>query len=238
MIVCKYNGTMRCFIVALILLMTQVISAQTEQGAVVFEGNTIISFGSLKANGLQNFFDDHSGLPNNSFKNTSLSLHAGYFIIKNLSVNLSLNYNYDVVNYDNSIYSDGTDSYLSYGIFSRYYINNLWLWVQVGYKIGQLSEYSFLENSNHAWSVNSIAPILIEYDGGETIPINTFLLDFGFSFFISPNISIDPTIGATRTTSSIENIAFINQAGESTDQLDLRFESIRFKLSVGCVLHL
>jgi hypothetical protein len=229
---------MRYFIFVLVLLMTQAISAQTEQGSVVFEGNTSVSFGSLKVNGLQNIFDYQSGLPNNSFKNTSLSLHAGYFIINNLSINLSLNYNYDVVNYDNSIYSDGNDSYLSYGIFSRYYINNLWLWVQVGYKIGQLSEYSFLENVNYAWSVNSIAPILIEYDGGGIIPINTFLLDFGFSFFISPNISIDPTIGVTRTTSSIENIAFINQAGESTGQFDLGIESIRFKLSVGCILHL
>ena len=72
----------------------------------------------------------------------------------------------------------------------------------------------------------------------DQISEQAFLLDFGFSFFISPNISIDPTIGVTRTTSSIENIAFINQAGESTGQFDLGVESIRFKLSVGCILHL
>ena len=48
---------MRCFIFVLVILMTQVISAQTEQGSVVFEGNTGVSFGSLKAKGLQNIFD-------------------------------------------------------------------------------------------------------------------------------------------------------------------------------------
>ena len=229
---------MKAFIFVLAFLITQLISAQTEQGAVVFEGNTSISFGSLKVNAFQDVFAYDSGLPNNSLKSTSFSFNAGYFIIDNLSIKLSINYNYDIVNYDNSVYSDGEDSYLSYGVFGRYYINNLWLWVQAGYKIGQLSEYSFLENANYAWSANSIAPLATEHSGSETVRINTFLLDFGFSFFISPNISIDPTIGVTRTTSSIENIAFINHAGESTGQFDLGVESIRFKLSVGCILHL
>tara|TARA_B100000965_G_scaffold257470_1_gene216932 strand:- start:496 stop:1188 length:693 start_codon:yes stop_codon:yes gene_type:complete len=229
---------MRSFIFVLAFLITKLISAQTEKGAVVLEGNTSISFGSLKVNSLHNIFAYESGLPNNSLKNTSFSFNAGYFIIDKLSINLSINHNYDIVNYNSSIYCDGEDSYLSYGIFGRYYINNLWLWVQAGYKIGQLSDYSFLENANYAWSANSIAPLATEQNGSTTVPINTFLLDFGFSFFISPSISIDPTIGATKTTWLMQNIAFINEAGEATDSFDLGIKSVQFKLTVGLILHL
>ena len=94
---------MRCFIFVVLILMTQVISAQTERGAVVFEENTSISFGSLKVSALQDVFAYDSGLPNNSLKSTSFSFNAGYFIIDNLSINLSINYNSDIVNYDYSI---------------------------------------------------------------------------------------------------------------------------------------
>ena len=229
---------MRVFVFVLAFSITKLISAQTEQGAIVFEGNTSINFGSLKVNSLHNIFTYESGLPNNSLKSTSFSFNAGYFIIDNLSINLSINYNYDIVNYKNSIYNDGEDSYLSYGVIGRYYINNLWLWVQAGYKIGQISEYSFLENANYAWSSNSIAPLAIEQNGSEMVPINMFLLDFGFSFFISPNISIDPAIGATRTTWSVQNISFINEAGDATDSFDLAAKSVQLKLSVGFILHL
>jgi len=227
---------MKAFVFVLAFLMTKLISAQTEQGAVVLEGNTSISFGSLKVNSLHSIFAYESGLQNNSLKSTSSSFSAGYFIIDKLSINLSINYNYDVVNYDS--YSDGQDSYLSYGVFGRYYINNLWLWVQAGYKIGQISEYSFLENANYAWSANSIAPLATEQNGSKTVPINTFLLDIGFSFFISPSISIDPTIGATRTTWSMQNFAFINEAGDDTDSFDLGGKSVQFKLAIGFILHL
>ncbi|MBF25937.1 MAG: hypothetical protein CMP49_05430 [Flavobacteriales bacterium] len=229
---------MRCLFFVITILITQLISAQSEQGAVVFEGNTNVSIGSLQLTELKNTFTYQSELPNNSFKSTSLSLNAGYFIINNLSINLSLKFNYDIINYNNNIYSDGEYSYLSYGVFSRYYINNLWLWVQAGYQIGRISDYSLLDNLNYSWSSNYIAPLAIEHSGIENIPINTFLLDFGFSFFINPNISIDPTIGTTRTTYTIKNIAYINQYEENTDKLDLVLASFQFKLSIGIIFHL
>ena len=160
---------------------------------------------------------------NNKLTSTSISLNTGYFIINNLSINLSLNYNYDLINYDNTIYTDGKDYYLNYGLFGRYYINNLWLWVQAGYKIGQITDYNLLEQLLGATI---------------TIPMNTFLLDFGFSFFISPNISINPTIGITRNIYSIENIILMDETGEASELIDLSFKSIQLQLSIGMKIHL
>ena len=214
---------MRCLVLLLLFFIMQIISAQTEKGTIIFEANTSISFGNLKPNGLPSILEHESELTNNKLTSTSISLNTGCFIINNLSINLSLNYNCDLINYDNTNYTDGKDSYLNYGLFGRYYINNLWLWVQTGYKTGQITDYNLLEQLLGAKI---------------TIPVNTFLLDFGFSFFISPNISINPTIGATRTIYSTENINLIDEAGETSELIDLSFKSMQLQLSVGLKIHL
>src|SRR5690606_1947571 len=77
-------------------------SAQINQGAILVNAQSDLSFVSYSPDG------------NDSFSEFDLNLKGGYFVIENLAVGANLGYFKD---------SEADDAITSFGLFGRYYVN-------------------------------------------------------------------------------------------------------------------
>ena len=208
------------------------ISAQTEQGVIVLEGNSNLNLGNATVaeyhQSIAEYTHDFpSLLPENVFTTTRFSVNSSYFIINNLAIGATLNYTSTLINYDDNILPDVEISYLSYGILSRYYFGNIW--GQASYTIGQVETY---ENYMLAE-----VPGTFIFDSDEEVAINTFAFNVGYAVYLTPNVAINPSLGYTMTNSTIAR-RFQNENGEYYG--DHRIKDIRngFNFSFGIALHL
>ena len=152
--------------------------AQTEKGTILFNAGSNFGFSSLSVT-------DYSGhsemdLVGMTITETAFSLNAGAFVIDNLALGLLVNYS------SSKTVANGEDDLLSRtvlcGFMARYYIGNSGLWGEGSYILGSLDEGNFYMYTNGIGA------------------------SLGYAWYLSDNISINPSVGYLNTRNEEEKI--------------------------------
>jgi len=152
--------------------------AQTEKGTILFNAGSNFGFSSLS---VTDFSDvDESDLLDMTSTVTAFSLNGGAFVIDNLALGLVVNYSSSKIEVEGE--DDSISSTMVYGFMARYYIGESGLWGEGIYTIGTLDE------------------------GADDMDTNGIGVSLGYAWYLSDNISINPSVGYLMTSSEQENI--------------------------------
>jgi|TARA_B110000902_G_scaffold145585_1_gene167889 hypothetical protein len=171
------------------------LSAQTEEGTILLGADSNFGFVNLSLSDIEG--EDKSDLPDMTSSVTEFSINGGYFIIDNLAIGLGINYTSSKVELEGA--DDSESSLLTYGLLVRYYVGESGLWGEGSYLIGT------------------------QDDGADDIDISGIGIDVGYAWYLSDNISINPSLGYYIMNGEVDNI-------------EMKMDGLA--ASVGIVIHL
>ena len=154
------------------------LSAQTEKGTILLGADSNFGFVSLSLSDLEG--EDESDFPDITSTVTEFSLNGGYFVIDDLALGLVINYTSSKLEMEGA--DDSESSLMTYGFMARYYVGESGLWGQGNYIMGT------------------------QDDGADDIDISGIGIDVGYAWYLSDNISINPSLGYYMMNSEVDNI--------------------------------
>ena len=111
---------------------------------------------------------------------TEFSLNGGYFVMDGLALGLVIDYSSSKTEIEGA--DDQETSLMTYGFMARYYIGESGLWGQGSYAMGT------------------------QDNGGDDTNISGITLSVGYAWYLSDNISINPTIGYNMMNSEANDV--------------------------------
>lgn len=169
---------MKKFITIILSLFTILgLSAQTQKGVVLLGAGSNLGFSSLSVTDY-NDLDESEFLAATSSE-TAISLSGSSFIIDNLAVGLLINYSNSKLEVEGE--DDSVSSLTTYGLSATYYFGETGLWGQGSYSMGTLD------------------------DGAEDMDISGTGISLGYAWFVSDNVSINPSLGYFKSNTELDN---------------------------------
>ena len=127
---------------------------------------------------------------------TAISLSGSSFIIDNLAVGLLINYSNSKLEVEGE--DDSVSSLTTYGLSATYYFGETGLWGQGSYSMGTLD------------------------DGAEDMDISGTGISLGYAWFVSDNVSINPSLGYFTSNTELDNDV-MKMAGLSGSRIAIHF---------------
>jgi outer membrane protein len=153
------------------------LSAQTEKGAVLLGAHSNLGFSSLSVTDYNDL--DESDFLAGTITDIAISLNGSYFIVDNLALGLLINYSNSKLEVEGE--DDSVSSLITYGLMARYYFGESGLWGQGSYSLGTLDE------------------------GTEDMDISGTGISLGYAWFVSDNVSINPSLGYFTSNTELDN---------------------------------
>jgi hypothetical protein len=171
------------------------LSAQTEKGTILLGADSNFGFVSLSLSDIEG--EDEFDIPDMTSNVTEFTFNGGCFVIDDLALGLVINYTNSKLEMEGA--DDSESSLLTYGLLARYYVGESGLWGEGSYLIGT------------------------QDDGADDIDISGIGIDVGYAWYLSDNISINPSLGYYIMNGEVDNI-------------EMKMDGLA--ASVGIVIHL
>lgn len=192
-------------------ILTLGLSAQTEQGAFLIGGTTLIDYSSatLDADDIDNDLPTSLYSPDPNFEQTvserEVTIYGGFFIIDGLLLGAGISYEYEKTEWKRTNFDYGYSTSSTYksaqeissymiGPLVRYYISDFFL--QSAYYIGKAKQ----KNSDERNNINLYNP--------PDLNINQFKVGAGYAIWISSGVALTPTINYEMITRKGENTIY------------------------------
>ena len=158
-------------------ILTLGLSAQTDAGNIMLEGNSNLNFTSMSISSVE--VDGTSlDVDDDGTSQFGLDVVGGYFFMDGLAGGL-------ILDYSSSSAGDASSSSMTIGPIVRYYIGESGMWGQLSYGIGSSSEDD---------GTNS-------YDGPS---ISALGFGVGYAVWLSDNVAFNPSLGYSMVTSTMD----------------------------------
>jgi len=202
--------------------------AETESGTFLLLGNTAIEYAGQSLTGMDpsDAYDDNNSITSNNLK---INLTGGYFVGDGLMLGLTFSNSSEktIEKYTNSGYTDEDEqstSTMLVGPTVRYYFGETGVWSQVAYGFGSSSTKDVSKSTGSTTTT-------YETDN----PMSILSFGAGYAISLSDYVSLNPSIGYSIATTTVEDGYFNLNTGNYSD-LKIMSAGLDFKL--GLAIHL
>lgn len=192
----------KVFLLAIVLISTNVILAQTEKGKTVLSGATGLQFIS------SNIEFEYDGQSNGDYDINSFSFTSGvgYFVVDNLAIGLSANYSSTTQKDEGDKYTVSSTMLLPTALYYFPVDGQFKPLIQVGAGLMSTKEKESWDGDSDEFKMSGLA---ISFGGGASYFINDYVsLNFGLSYTIADLKDSDDSDFVQKQKNLAANIGF------------------------------